>query len=416
MLINNRLNRMGSLSNQPGKVDARYIYYGLIVLQYLSISLTASNGTIYYLMHGVTKSWVGYLGVIGSVTVVFFEFPTGIVADRIGPSVSVLISLLLRGSAALLVIFCYGPLMFSLITILGSVGYTFFSGASEAWIFSKDRSIKDNMNSFFANSFIMNGSAKIIGGAAGGLIASWNTDVPFILSGSLLLLTALLFLIYLFMQREVRLVAQASSKQKKLQHFKKEMLNTVKIVVADKTLSLITISGMLFIVFSAIPLIYWQPFFFESADSMNALGGIWAFLIAMNLAGNFVSKTNWLRNRDVFFLFKIMMPLCGVSLLISALTNKLLYASLFSFFAYHFFLGILGPTRFIIINQRIEDDRRASILSLISFTESFGMMFSFMTFGYLCNIFELKWILALSTIPLMFASLVATRIKGERAA
>jgi len=64
------------------KVDARFNYYGLVISQYFFILLTASNGTIYYLMHGITKPWVAYLGLIGSLTIVLFEFPTGVVAGR----------------------------------------------------------------------------------------------------------------------------------------------------------------------------------------------------------------------------------------------------------------------------------------------------------------------------------------------
>ena len=404
---------MAYLSKICSKVDARLVYYGLVISQYFSISLTASNGTIYYLMHGITKPWVAYLGLIGSLTIVLFEFPTGVVADRIGPSISVTISLLLRGVAALLVIFCYGPGMFALITIISSIGYTFFSGAAEAWIFSNDRSVKKDMNNFFAHSFMMNGAAKIIGGAAGGLIASSNADIPFILSGSLLICTATLFVLYIVMQRDRYFSPQLKSTRKNPDRFIIGMSDTIKIILTDKVLTLITISGTFFIIFSVMPLIYWQPFFFDSSNSMNALGGIWAVFIAMNLAGSYASKTTWVKNRSNFFLFKLLICLCGFSLLFSALTKKMLYLSLSSFFAYHFFLGIIGPIRYIIINQRIGDAKRASILSFISFSENFGAIVSFLVFGHLSNIIDLKWILALSTIPLVLAFFAATRIKDD---
>jgi MFS family permease len=408
--------QVGYRSNIYNKIDSRYVYYGLVAAQYFSISLTASNGTIYYLMHGITKPWVAYLGLIGSMTIVLCEFPTGVVADKIGPSISVSISLALRGAAALWVIFCYGPAMFSLITVLSSIGYTFFSGASEAWIFNSDHSVKGDIQNFFANSFMINGAAKIVGGAAGAIIASSNADIPFILSGSLLILTAALFVLYILTQSQWRPKTQLKSTSYKPDFLKKGMTDTIKMISADRVLSLITMSGTLFIVFSVIPLIYWQPFFLDAAKSMSALGGIWAVFIGMNLAGSFVSKTSWVRNRSTFLVFKTLIGLCGISLLLSALTNKLLYVSLSSFFAYHFLLGVIGPIRYIIINQRIDGTRRASILSFISFAENFGAMLSFFIFGYLCNIFHLKWILALSTIPLAMAFFLASWIKetGEQ--
>ncbi|MEJ2157461.1 MAG: MFS transporter [Desulfobacteraceae bacterium] len=414
MPIEQRTIRFNALSNRVSKLNVRYVYFILIALQYTAISLTASNGTIYYLLHGVTKSWIGYLGVISAITIVVFEFPTGIMADRFGCSLSVSVSFILRGIAALLTIFCYGPVMFSIITFISSIGFTCFSGASEAWAFSKDASIKKNIAKFFADTFIINGIARIVGGSLGGGLASLSGDIPFIVSGTTLLVTAILFITYDYFLPKEDSHAKNIKQQSSIRYLYSDILNTLKIIVADKTLWRITVSGAFFIVFSVIPFIFWQPFFYESTDSMSALGGIWAVFISMNILGSLASKSGWIKNKDPLDVFRMSIFLSGMALLISALAKSCLVISLISFFLYHFFIGVIGPIRGNLINQRIGNERRASILSFISFSESFGSILSYSIFGYLCNFYELNLVLALSVIPLLFSLLVAIKIPKEQ--
>lgn len=241
MLVRHWEQKHRTLSNILSSIDARYIYYLFVAIQYFAISLAASNGTIYSLKHGITNAWVGYLGVISSLTIIFFEFPTGIVADRFGRSISITISLVLRGLAALFTIVCFGPLMFAMVTFVSAIGFTFISGASEAWAFSKDKSIKDNIAEFFAYSAIVNGAARILGGGAGGVIASLNPDIPFFLSGTLLIGTAAIFIAYDYLSATDRPVREKDTNSKKWSIFKSDVQKTIKIVTSDKTLFLISI-------------------------------------------------------------------------------------------------------------------------------------------------------------------------------
>jgi len=133
---------------------AKYVYFLVVAFKFFSLSLTASYGTIYILSRDISYPWLGYLGTISSLTIIIFEFPTGIVADRYGHSISVFFALILNGIGALLTTQCYGPFYFSIITIISSIGFTLYSGAAETWAFNKDKTIKKNIAHFYANSSI----------------------------------------------------------------------------------------------------------------------------------------------------------------------------------------------------------------------------------------------------------------------
>jgi MFS family permease len=122
--------------NFPNKI--KYFYFFLIFCQYFAITLTASNNAVFFLTKGISVEWLAYLGTVSALTIVLFEFPTGLISDRFGNAISIFLSLMLRGGASIAVVACYGPVMFCFITVISSIGFTFFSGASDAWIFNKD--------------------------------------------------------------------------------------------------------------------------------------------------------------------------------------------------------------------------------------------------------------------------------------
>ena len=114
------------------KKKIRLFYFFIIACQYFAITLTASNNAIFYMTRGVPIDWLGYLGMFSALTIVLFEFPTGLLSDKFGSAVSIVVSMILRGGATLGVVICYGPAMFCLVTMISSIGATCFSGANEA--------------------------------------------------------------------------------------------------------------------------------------------------------------------------------------------------------------------------------------------------------------------------------------------
>ena len=398
--------------------DASAIGFGhwyllVVACQYFALTLTASNNAIFYLSRGITEPWLGYLGLCGAATIICLEFPTGLVADRFGKDLSVGFSMALRGIAALATTVCYGPFMFCVVTIAASVGSTLWSGASEAWFLSRNRSFKKDLTSFFVHMNLAANLSRIAGGALGAMLASIMAGLPFIVCGALLIVLSVIVLSFekRFSARDIKI--NPDDKPHSVRHLLKDAKTAVLSIAKDRILMHITVSGVFFIVFCSVPLIYWQPFFRRDFSSIQSLGWIWAGYIFMNACGSLFLKSSLLKTISGITVYRSCIVLCGSCLLASALMQARFILCVAAFFGFQFCLGILGPVRAGLLNAHISDTNRASVLSFIAFAENAGAMAGYGLSGLLCRFLEIKWVFALSTLPLLVSFVVASTAQKQ---
>ncbi len=117
---------------------------------------------------------------------VIFEVPTGIVADTIGRRVSYLLGTVTLTVATLLYVLLWqieAPLWeWALVSIMLGLGFTFFSGAIEAWLVDALHAtgFTGSLESVFSRGQIVGGVAMLTGSVAGGFIAAETSlGVPF---------------------------------------------------------------------------------------------------------------------------------------------------------------------------------------------------------------------------------------------
>src|SRR4029453_15984456 len=129
-----------------------------------------------------------------TVGMVLFEVPTGIVADTIGRRVSYLLGTVTLAATTLLYVFLWqieGPFWaWAVVSMLLGLGFTFFSGAGEAWVVDALNAthFEGNLESVFGRGQVVSGVAMLTGSEAGGYIAQvTNLGVPFVLRGVVLL-------------------------------------------------------------------------------------------------------------------------------------------------------------------------------------------------------------------------------------
>ena len=129
-----------------------------------------------------------------TVGMVIFEVPTGIVADTIGRRVSYLLGTVTLAATTLLYVLLWqieGPFWaWAVVSMLLGLGFTFFSGAVEAWLVDALNAthFEGNLESVFGRGQVVGGAAMLTGSVAGGYIAQLtNLGVPFVLRGVVLL-------------------------------------------------------------------------------------------------------------------------------------------------------------------------------------------------------------------------------------
>ena len=179
-------------------------YLLLTLLSTLAASLIWGVNTLFLLDAGLSNTEAFTANAFFTAGMVAFEVPTGVVADTWGRRASFIL-----GAATLLVSTVVYLFMWqtespfwgwALASILIGLGFTFFSGAVEAWlvdalVFS---GFQGDLESVFARGQVVAGGAMLAGSVAGGVIAqATNLGVPYVARAALLGLTLIAALVFM---------------------------------------------------------------------------------------------------------------------------------------------------------------------------------------------------------------------------
>src|SRR5947208_2120162 len=105
-----------------------------------------------------------------------FEIPTGVVADTVGRRVSLLLCLVTLFTTTLLYVACawrgWGFGGFMWISVLLGLGYTFYTGAVDAWLVDalKATGFTGSLEAVFARGQMYFGAAMLVGAIGGGCV------------------------------------------------------------------------------------------------------------------------------------------------------------------------------------------------------------------------------------------------------
>jgi MFS family permease len=176
--------------------QARHVqrtYLLLTLLSTLAASFIWGINTLFLLDAGLSNTEAFAANAFFTVGQVLFEIPTGVVADTWGRRTSYLL-----GTATLLVSTLlylamwqvHAPMWsWALASILLGLGFTFFSGATEAWLVDAltFSGAKDTLEPVLARGQIVAGAAMLTGSVAGGVVAQLtDLGVPYLLRSLLL--------------------------------------------------------------------------------------------------------------------------------------------------------------------------------------------------------------------------------------
>lgn len=171
-------------------------YLALLLFSTLSASLIWGVNTLFLLDAGLSNTEAFAANAFFTLGMMLFEVPTGVVADSRGRRLSFLLGTLTLSLSTLIYVYLWvigGPFWaWALSSVFIGLGFTFFSGATEAWLVDALDSVKYKgpLESVFAKGQIITGVAMLAGSFAGGLIAQFtNLGVPYYLRVGLLLVT-----------------------------------------------------------------------------------------------------------------------------------------------------------------------------------------------------------------------------------
>ena len=172
----------------PTPASIQRIYLLLLLGNTLAASFIWGINTIFLLDAGLSNLEAFAANAFFTAGMVVFEVPTGIVADTIGRRVSYLLGTVTLAVTTLLYVLLWqveGPFWaWAVVSMLLGLGFTFFSGAVEAWLVDAltATGFEGNLESVFGRGQVVAGAAMLTGSVAGGYIAQVTSlGVPFVL-------------------------------------------------------------------------------------------------------------------------------------------------------------------------------------------------------------------------------------------
>lgn len=189
---------------KPGLVQN--VYLVLTLFNTLATSFIWGINTIFLLDAGLSNAQAFLANAFFTIGQVLFEIPTGIIADIRGRRASYILGTLTLALSTALYLgawMIHAPFWaWAISSILLGLGFTFFSGATEAWLVDAMAyaEYKGEMEAVFAKGQAVSGIAMLAGSVAGGFIAQFtNLGVPYILRAGFLIVN---FGIAIFFMRD----------------------------------------------------------------------------------------------------------------------------------------------------------------------------------------------------------------------
>jgi MFS family permease len=171
-------------------------YLWLTLLTTLAASFIWGINTLFLLSAGLNNAEAFAANAFFTVGQVIFEVPTGVVADTRGRRLSFMLgAATLLGSTLLYLVMWQikAPLAgWAIASILLGLGFTFFSGATDAWLVDalKATGFTGALEGVFARAQVISGAAMLGGTVLGGIVAqATNLGVPYLLRAGMLGIT-----------------------------------------------------------------------------------------------------------------------------------------------------------------------------------------------------------------------------------
>ena len=171
-------------------------YLLLTLLTTLAASFIWGVNTLFLLDAGLNNAEVFLANAAYTAGMVLFEIPTGVVADTRGRRFSFLLGTATLMASTLLYFAMWqvrAPLAgWMLASVLIGVGFTFFSGATEAWLVDALAAAgqTDGLEAIFGRAQVVAGAAMLAGSVLGGVLAqATHLGVPYLARAGLLAVT-----------------------------------------------------------------------------------------------------------------------------------------------------------------------------------------------------------------------------------
>ena len=181
----------------PAARRVQRTYLALALGNTLATSFIWGVNTLFLLDAGLTNLEAFAANAFFTLGMVVFEIPTGVVADTAGRRTSFLLGTVVLAATTAGYVglwWLHAPFWaWALVSVGLGLGYTFFSGATEAWLVDAMRATGHtaSLEPVFGRAQVVGGLGMLVGSVAGGVVAqATSLGVPFVMRVVVLLVMA----------------------------------------------------------------------------------------------------------------------------------------------------------------------------------------------------------------------------------
>jgi MFS family permease len=362
-------------------------YYTISGLYTLSASLIWGVNTLFLLDAGLNIFQVFIVNAIFSIGMTLFEIPTGVLADTRGRRTSFLLSTVVLAAGTLGYVFGarlpQNLLALSVMSVVMGLGFTFYSGAVEAWMVDalKASGYTGTLDHIFARGNFISGAAMLIGTVGGGFLGDLNLTFPYILRAALLLL---LFGVAYFSMHEIGYQPKAITFEAIPREMKALARTSVQYGLKQPGLRLLMLANFIQAGFLYWGFYAWPPYLLAllGQEAVWVSGVVAALTSLATMAGNAIVErfSRFCGRRTTLLLWSAgiaTLAAIGVGLATSfwpAVALLLVYMAT---------TGVSTPVRQAYLHEVAPSEQRAAIVSFDSMFANSGGILGQAGLGYL---------------------------------
>jgi MFS family permease len=365
-----------SIAQIPAARRIQRVYLTLLLGNMLAASFIWGVNTLFLLDAGLSNLEAFAANAFFTLGMVIFEIPTGVIADTVGRRASYLLgTIVLAGGTALYWLMWLWSAPFwawALASVLLGLGFTFFSGAVDAWLVDALRAsgYQGELESVFSKGMIVGGAAMLAGSVLGGVVAQLtDLGVPFLVRAGILVL---MFVIAFIAMRDIGFTPERS--EGPLRTVRTVFSGSMKHGLGNAPVRYLMLAapftaGVGIYVFYAL-----QPYLLElwgDADAYSIAGLAAAIVAGSQIVGGLLAP----RVRRLFRKRTTVLIIAGIIGVVLLLTLGLVpnfWIALAILTVWGIASSIDDPIRRAYLNDLIPSNRRATVLSFESLMGNVG--------------------------------------------
>ena len=379
-------------------MTARIIRHYLLItgLFNLAASLIWGVDTLFKLHTGLDIFQVMLTNAAFTLGMVVFEIPTGVVADTLGRRVSLLLCLATLFVSTLLYVTIawrgWGFWPFMGTSVLLGLGYTFYTGAVDAWLVDalKATGYVEPLEQVFAKGQMVFGAAMLVGTLGGGLLGQIHLFVPYLVRAATFV--PIFILAWRGMQ-ELGYTPRALEWRRVPAELRRVFIEGMDYGLHHRVVRPVMLASLVNMGFMIFGFYSWQRYFLDLLGrELVWVSGLIAALLSLSMiVGNALVRplARAVRTRTGLLIGSVAVQ-AAMAVLCGFLGPTLprphgFFVVVGSYLIYGVAMGVTTPVKQGYLNAHIPSAQRATIISLDSFFANLGGVAGQSGWGYLAK-------------------------------